>query len=388
MKIALVMQRFCPHLGGGEKYAADLASRLLKEGHEVHVFANIWDKSLSACFHKVPIFQGWDLLSFAVNSARQLRKEKFDLIQGFGETYYVDVTMLGGGCERVWLLEAPVDAENPVMSFLKRLGKILRVHNLTHLMIERKRCREGKNQKVIVSSEMVKKQLSHYYRLPDEKVVVIRNGVDLKKFHPRNRDRFRREIREKYQLGEEMVILFVAHNFALKGLRFLLKALALLKDKGRFQLAVVGRGKILKYKNLAEKLGLGTKVVFAGPVQEMERYYGASDILVHPTLYDPFAGVCIEALASGLPVITTKHNGVSEIITDGQEGFIVDDPKNIELLAERIQQLLNKERRRKFSRAARARAEEFSFEHTCQNLVQVYEEVRRERKNEDNAKLE
>lgn len=359
MKTALVIERFCPRLGGGERYAASLACQLLRDGHEVHVFANIWEDSLPVQFHKVPM-RGLGLLSFAVNSARELRKDKFDIIQDFGETYYVDVSRLGGGCERFWLSQ--------------KRRRMLRVHNLFHLYIERKRYRDGKCKKVVVPSEMVKEQIQKYYGIPEENISVIRNGVNLERFHPQNREKLGGEIRKKYGIGNETLLLFTANNFELKGLGYLLTACSTLKD---FTLLIMGRGNIGKFERMAGRLSLQEKVVFAGWVEETEKYFAAADIFIHPTLYDPFANVCLEALASGLPVITTKYNGISEIIADGQEGFIIDDPKNIDLLAGRIQQLFDKERRGEFSKAARARAEEFPLQRNYREVIEIYRAIRK-----------
>lgn len=379
MKIALVIESFCPCRGGGETYTVNLAKYLVKEGHEVHIFTNVWEEKYSNMhFHKVPVLNILGILSFALNSAREVKKYNFDVVQGLGESYWVDVSRQGGGCEKFFIFKVPYLTEkNYFCGFFKKLARISRMHNIMHLFIEKKLFSGQKCKRIIVPSEMIKKQIKSFYKISDEKFVVIRNGVDLQRFHPYNKKKFRDEIRRRYNIKEEeVVILFVSHDFRRKGLHFLLRALVQIKDKDGFKLLIVGRDKISRYKKIVEKYGLKKNIIFTGQSRETEKYYASADFFVLPTLYDPFANVTLEALASGLPVITTRYNGASEIITDGKEGFIIDDPRDITIFAEKINYLaVNKEQREQFSLDARALAENFSLIRNHQEVLKVYTDI-------------
>ena len=115
-----------------------------------------------------------------------------------------------------------------------------------------------------------------WYRIPEGRVTVVYNGVDIDHFHPRNR-RYREEIRKKHGIGEELVILFISNNFRMKGLRFLMKALARLKKRTStpFRLLILGRDRQEPYRHLASQIGISGEIVFAGSTDEPEKYYGA-----------------------------------------------------------------------------------------------------------------
>jgi UDP-glucose:(heptosyl)LPS alpha-1,3-glucosyltransferase len=229
---------------------------------------------------------------------------------------------------------------------------------------------QGKRLRAIVAiSDMVKQDMMRWYRIPEERIHVVYNGVDIERFHPRNRQ-YREEIRRRHGIGEDLVILFVSNNFRMKGLNVLIKALAKVK-KGSpppFKLLVLGRDHQDPPLRLAREKEIAEEVIFAGSTSEPEKYYGASDLLVHPTFYDACSLTVLEALASGLPVITTHSNGASGIITQGQEGFVISDPREDQSLAEDISFFLNREKLEKASIAARRLAESYSLERNWREM--------------------
>jgi UDP-glucose:(heptosyl)LPS alpha-1,3-glucosyltransferase len=227
---------------------------------------------------------------------------------------------------------------------------------------------------IIAISDMVKQDMMHWYQIPEERITVVYNGVDIERFHPRNRQ-YREEIRRRHGIGEELVILFVSNNFRMKGLGFLIRALAEVKkeDHPSLRLLVLGRDRKEPYLRLAKKIGISEEVVFAGSTDEPEKYYGAADLLVHPTFYDACSLTVLEALASGLPVITTHSNGASGIITQGQEGFVISDPRDGQALVEKISFFLNRERIERASIAARNLAESYSLERNWREMENTFQ---------------
>jgi UDP-glucose:(heptosyl)LPS alpha-1,3-glucosyltransferase len=220
---------------------------------------------------------------------------------------------------------------------------------------------------------MVKQDVMRWYRIPEERIQVVYNGVDIERFHPRNRQH-RKEIRGKHGIKDEFVILFVSNNFRMKGLVFLIEALAVIKkvNGSPFKLLVLGRDRRDSYLGLARDVGIFSDVIFAGSTDEPEKYYGASDLLVHPTFYDACSLTVLEALASGLPVITTHSNGASGIITQGQEGLVISDPREDQSLAEKILFFLDREKLEKASIAARRLAESYSLERNWREMEGVF----------------
>jgi UDP-glucose:(heptosyl)LPS alpha-1,3-glucosyltransferase len=238
-------------------------------------------------------------------------------------------------------------------------------------MLERMIFQGHRYKKIIAISELVKQNILTHYHIPESDIEVIYNGVDLERFHPGNRGRYREEIRNKHGISEsDFVILFVGSGFERKGLRFLLKAAELIPQ--RVTVLIAGRGSEKIYNCKGKK----QNIIFCGPQKDIHKYYAASDIFVFPTVYEPFGNVHLEALASGLPVITTNQSGAAEIIDNGLHGFVIPSPEDCTAIAERIRFLLeNPDQRKSISFNARKRAEEFSYERFLNNILNIYESL-------------
>lgn len=375
MKIALIRKEYTCSLGGAEHYVVNLSRQLLKMGHEVHVFANTFDRPSDAgiTFHKVPVlafFSPLKNLTFALNTKRLLKKETFDIINGFSQVYAQDIYRMGDGLHLHFL---NTQHTNPLIRFLTYLNP----RHLVILLIEKQIFKPQHVRHIVANSKMCKSQAIHYYRVPHERIDVIYNGVDLKRFTPGVRETYRLRVRERLHISDqEIVILFVSRNYKRKGLDCLIKSLSHLGEKAdTIKVIVVGRGHPRPFKRLAKSIGLSDKIIFVGEETIIETYYGASDLLVLPTRYDPFSNVCLEALACGLPVITTKSNGAAEIIEDGKNGIIVDDAENTEALANAISLLLSKNRREEMGKHAALRAKPYTIEANAQKTLALYQKV-------------
>ena len=171
-------------------------------------------------------------------------------------------------------------------------------------------------------------------------------GVDVSRFHAGGRAQRRAAARRNLGIAEdEIVFLFVANNFRRKGLDLVLRALRRVDlRQARARLLVVGAGRRWLFGPLALLLGVSDWVTFAGASQEVEKFYGAADVFVLPTRYDPFAAVCLEAMACGLPVITTMMNGAAELIETGRSGFVLDPFRLQDSLARAMQFFLERGR--------------------------------------------
>src|SRR4030067_29566 len=121
-------------------------------------------------------------------------------------------------------------------------------------------------------------------------------------------------------------MLFVSNNFRMKGLVFLMRTLADLKKEGvpPFKLLVLGKDRKAPYLRLGKKMDISEETIFVGSTNEPEKYYGAADLFIHPAFYDAFSLTVLEALASGLPVITTASTGASEVLNPGEDGFVIN----------------------------------------------------------------
>jgi glycosyltransferase involved in cell wall biosynthesis len=180
--------------------------------------------------------------------------------------------------------------------------------------------------RVIAVSEVVASDLVLLYDVPRSTIEVVPNGFDPLQCNPTRRAELRIQTRAAVGATEEdVVLLFVANELHRKGLGVLLEAVARLRDR-RFRVDVVGRMPLDAFRSQIDALGLGTRVHHHGPVEDIGLAHAIADVLVLPTQYEAFALTIVEAMASGLPVITTSVPGAGDRISHGVSGWIQHDP--------------------------------------------------------------
>jgi UDP-glucose:(heptosyl)LPS alpha-1,3-glucosyltransferase len=371
MRLAFVKKRFSLH-GGAELYLRTMLGELKKEGHDLHVFANDWTEEPGFRFHKIKIIQATSFLSaltFTKNVACELKHDRFDCIVSFERTEYQDIYRAGDGCHKAWLgIRAEFEPAQRRISF-----KVNPFHLYT-LALEKKIF--ANTPVIVVNSMMVKDQIIKYYSTPSEKIIVAYNGVNLDVYTPENRSQWRAEMRRDLNIGDsDKVVLFVGTGFRRKGLETLIRALPLVKT-GRTEKVVTliaGRGGNSFYSGLAARLGVQEDVMFLGPQSEIQKYYAAADIFVLPTIYDPFSNACLEAMASGLPVITTKNNGAAEVLEQGKDGFVTNSVADHTELACKITLAL--EDAGHMGAMARAKAERFGIAGAAAHFIRLMKET-------------
>lgn len=371
-KIAILIENF-DKKGGSERRTYELVKQLKQRGHNITVFANSWSNDSEGInFVKVPMtrwpFRFMAPLTYAFFVNRAIKKEDFDIIHSQTRTYYQDVATLGGGCHRAWIDEGS--------SF-----KLLDPFHRAVLSIEKRQFQNGNYKRIIVNSKLSKNGILKFYPVPEERIKVIHNGVDAERFNPVNKEKYRTEIRKKHNLSDnDFVILYVGSGFKRKGVSYLIEAIARLGNdyinKNRIRLLIVGKDNLMPYKRLAAKFGIDKNIIFNDYAGETEKYYAASDIFALPTFFDPFANVTLEAMASGLPVITTKKNGASEIIEDGKDGFVINAPLEIDAIAEKIKLLLNSKMRNEMGNMAREKSKKLTWDRMTEETLRVYDEIR------------
>jgi UDP-glucose:(heptosyl)LPS alpha-1,3-glucosyltransferase len=264
------------------------------------------------------------------------------------------------------------------MTPLRRLSLRINPFHVFRLWLERRLFEDRGLRAVIVNSEMVRGEILSRFRIDPARIITIPNGVDLNRFHPSRREGEGLNLRRRLGVpDEELVILFVGSGFDRKGLEYAILGLA--ESAVPARLWVVGKGRVHRHRKLCRRLGLEPRVEFWGPRKDTAPFYAAADVFLLPTLYDPFPSVILEAMASGLPVITTAQCGASEIIEPGREGFILEYPEQTSRIAECVEALGVWEERWRMGREARARAEGFPWERTVRELEELYDHLMSER---------
>jgi UDP-glucose:(heptosyl)LPS alpha-1,3-glucosyltransferase len=360
MRLALIRQRYNPY-GGAERFVAQAVEALKGQGVAVTVFARDWNttgdisgdtsgdasgdasgnasgeisgQGVAAEFVRCdPFYLGrlWRDASFAHAACRAVARRQFDLVQSHERIACCDIYRAGDGVHAQWL-----DNRCRALGAWGRLGVRLNPYHAYVLAAERRLYANERLRAVICNSRMVAGEIRRRFAVPDSRLHVIYNGVDLEAFHPRLRDQHRRAVRARLGIAEsEMTYLTVGSGFERKGVPQLIEAFARLRNPAA-RLAIIGADRRTDaLRRRADAMGLGSRVVFAGPQGEVRSWYGAADCFVLPTLYDPFPNAALEAMASGLPVITSSSCGAAELIVEGDNGFVCD-ALDVAALADRM----------------------------------------------------
>ncbi len=382
MDIAFCYESVLPARGGCEHYISDLARRLAQDGHAVHLYACRWDASaLPAAlhYHRLPAPKGPRFLRpwrFGYACEAALHNHRHDVTMGFDKTWGQDVLYPQGGLHAASAAHNLLKHPPGLQRFLARLLKAVDPASRSFRLLEKKQYLSEKRSIVVVNSRMVQRHFEEYYDIPPSEVHVLPSAIDPERFAAD--DRLKRRVEERRRWGiaiDEPVGLFVAMNYRLKGLAPLLHALRHVERSKRFRIVVVGHPKYSRFEKMARDLGVADKVKFLGFRADPSDQYFASDFLVHPTFYDPCSLVVLEALCCGLPVITSRYNGASELISQGKEGFVIDDPHDHRSLGEVIARLLDSATRSACLSAARQAGRRWSFEEHYQQLMRIFQQA-------------
>lgn len=390
MNIAFCYENVLPARGGCETYIADLSRRLVADGHHVHLYACQWEASAlptEMVFHRLPkagaprFLRPW---RFAASCEQALAAAEHDVSVGFDKTWGQDVLYPQGGLHVASAEHNLRKHRGLPARLLARLVKSVDLAHWSYARLERRQYLGPRRPLVIVNSYMVRDHFRRHYGFEADDVRVIRSAIDPNRFEEHDRPRRRVEWRERWRLTpDDCVGLFVAMNYHLKGLEPLLHAVRLLVTKGTskpFRLLVAGNPKTAGYERLAQRLGITDNVRFIGYCAETRNCYFAADFLVHPTFYDPCSLVALEALACGLPVITSRYNGASELLTPPRDGFVLDDPHDHQRLAWCMGQLLDPARRLACAQEARRAASAWTFDVHYRQLLDAFAEAARRKK--------
>jgi len=236
--------------------------------------------------------------------------------------------------------------------------------------------RGGRYRRVVAISERVRTQLRQYYHIPNERIVTIPNGINLARYHPDNRQS-RTEVRRDFGIGEDVpLVLFVGSQYRLKGLEFAIRALGEMKTGAT--LLVVGADNPAPFKRLTEELGLSDRVIFAGARSDLPRIYPAADVFVLPTLYETFALVCLEAMASGVPVLASPVGGIEDYLRDGENGFHIE--RNATDIATKLDRVLNDAGLREQLRTqGLATVQGYAWQRIAEKYLKLFDELLGER---------
>ena len=386
MKIAFIAPGVHQHAGPA-KVAAALIERLC-EDHQVSVFSHtIEGIDLSKIKHyEVPAVNRPKFLAyitFLISSTiiftvlSLLRKRDFDIIHGYVCAFSTDVITFHF-CEKEGLrLEKTNIIEMPHRTVLQKLKALdAKMYRRLAAFVEGLAFSHNSPKARIVVSQSMKREFVCHYGDIAKSIVVIPNGVDMEMFNPSNRSLYRDSIRQRHGISRsDPVLMLAGGDWERKGVSYAIEALSLLPQPD-VKLLIVGSGDAKFYGQLAELKQVRERIIFVPHSNNLQEYYAASDVFVLPTIYEPFGLVIVEAMASGLPVITSGSAGAADVIIDGVNGLLLREPSDVNDLATKIELLLlNAELRRTMGEHARETAGKLSWDCVTQKTIDVYNGV-------------
>ena len=336
LRIALVANNI--HFRGGmERYCAELATSLC-ENHDVHLFASEIDDVPKdrMTIHPVVTVKKPIIALFAQyywKSSRLIKMRDYDVVHSIGGITAHQNFVTAQYCQYAWgdaIKREPGAAEgiNAYHQFMWRMTGYFEKRALTAL----------ETIGISANSSRTRSDLEKFYRCNPAKIKVIHNAVDATRFNPSN-IRHRQQIRQKYNIPESAIVVLFVGEYRRKGLATLIRALGKI-DNSRVHLLAVGKGDFAHYTAIAAETNTAHQITFAGPTRDIEQVFGAADIFAFPTYYEAFGMVITEAMAAGLPVITSRRAGASELIEDGVSGLLLDNPGDTDELSRHLEALL------------------------------------------------
>ena len=361
----------CHRRGGVERIMFECANFLVGRGHDVHVFACEWEPAPVVTYHKVevPKKPGFTFGRRYKNACTaMLRDQQFDVLNTHGAVCPTGGVQWVQSIHAAWL-DAAKKFRAP-MSLARWKQRLNPVHPVL-LRLEAEHFGHRGYRKLIATTQQVRQDLNTYYGVPFEDVEIIPNGFSPTEFNPECRHDRRTEERHKLGLTDDhIVLLLVANELARKGYAAILGAMKILNNPN-LRLIVVGRPSVEEVKRQAVQAGLGDQVLALGSHSDVAAMHAAADLFILPTQYEAFCLAILESLGSGLPVITSGVPGARDAILPGLNGYVVEDPKNIESLAETLRPLLDHSRIAALSATTPATVEQYQWP----NVLKRYEEI-------------
>ncbi len=370
MKIAFIVRKYQTS-GGTERFTFNISKYLAQQGHNITIICN--KSRIAPPYSNISLFK---IPQFPINRAvktllfylltKSINLNNYDIVQGAGKVIKQDIYRAGGGFHKLYLR-----TNNRIPSSL---------YDRLAINIEKK-IYDSKNTKCIISvSNYIAGEIHREFGYPVERIEVFHNPVDLSLFNMDNKDFFQKQFNEKFNINENCIkFLFVANNFKLKGLPLILKTLQSIEKTNYYKLFIVGDNRSNK-NDLPESIR--KNVFFLGEKfgDELIEIYKSCNVLLHPTSYDPFANVCLEAMACGLPVVTTKVNGASEIMENYQDGIIIEDSNDVKGLENAVRKIISDNNLLKeLTDNTLKNIRNYSIEKYADRLIKLYKKVKEEK---------
>ena len=330
--------------GGIERVVLECADFLQSRGHETHLFASEWDHERldqHVTTHLVPLPARGSLLRtylYARRSRRALAAQtpKAQAHAAFGVLSPTGGVMWVPSVHKAWL-----EVSRHQRDWRGRLKQRLNLLHPLLLAMEYDYFGRRKYKRLVALTDQVKADLVRLYAVPPADIDVLPNGYAPDEFNWTRAQEQRADMRATLGYGAgDMVVIFVANELERKGFGPLLRAVSELNNPNVHLLAV-GRLNPQTYAPEIARLGLTNRVQFPGASSDVAQFYAAADVFALPTQYEAWGLVIVEALACGLPVVTSRLAGAALVVREGENGLLLNDPNDVAEITESLRTVLD-----------------------------------------------
>jgi len=383
LNIALVILHADSAKGGAETYTVDLARALIDRGHRVSMLAATFADGLDRRIERVPLRHAGATrlgryLAFLDDLDAHLGRTSYDIVHAMLPVRRCDLYHPHAGVATEAVEAGHLKHPSPLKRTAARLANRLNRKRQRFAAVERSLLSPAGGHRppvVLCLSDYIQDAVRRHHPLPPDRFATLMNAVDLARFDPSAIAGQGRDVRERLKIRPEQVVaLIVAQDFARKGVREAVEAVRRVGD-ARLVLLVVGKDDFAPYARLVADSPLRNNFIAAGATRDVRPFYAAADFFVLPTRHDPCSLVVLEALAMGLPVISTRFNGACEVMTSGEHGHVLPDPGDVPALADSMRTLLDDDRRGAMRQACLALRPSLSYERHLDRLCGIYQDV-------------
>jgi len=394
--ICFVSPEYWPLSGGTGAYIYYLSNELMKNGYNINILTGSnqnfdvqVNNQLKVYFQKIPkmpIVKSFMLAEASYRKLCSIRNSinvdithpqlpltpSFAVPPHFGKSLVCTVHSTWKG-EAEAIRAEPYSRLNANEKFLVSFNWFLRFFEVG--MIKRA-------NRVIAVSDFTRQELKKYYNIPESRIRVIHNGVDTHKFQPAID---KQKIKTELGLNpDDQIILSVGRLYARKGLFTLIDAMpSVVKRFKRVKFVISGKGQsdeMAKLNAHAERLGVKDNIIFTGyyPDKKLPKLYQSADVFAFSTFYEHHPFAVLEALSTGLPVVTTTVGGIAETIETGRNGLLVN-PADSKQFSDSLLYLLEHQAEavEMGIKARKTIVDKYDWSILVKETMRVYEEVSR-----------
>jgi len=395
MKIALVLEKFTISRGGAERSTYELACALTELGADVTLLAgkinaggldDLPFRTRQLDINGMTRTQRWHSLERAITV--HVSQNKYDVVHSMAPLFAADVYQPRGGSILHSSSRHIRSYNNPVSAVVKRVTAWLNMGRRARINSERAICQRHDGPLLAALSEYVARQFKTDYNLPDERIRVIRNGVNTNRLRSEQAVSEGAKFRSLYDgKGDLALFLFAAENPRLKGLEWLIRSAQQAAEQAvqqadqplttplrDFRIMVIGSGKFNSYRSLVRQLRLDQRILFMGSTNHIPGLLQMCDAVVLPTYNDACSRMVLEALAVGKPAVTTAFNGAAEFLREGDYGFVIDRCDDVPALTDALLHLCDHNRQQQMCREIEANRlyEKVSMKRHARELLAFY----------------